>query len=191
MKVTLARTVTALTSAASRLLGRSFGAVALRPLSRPFYDLKAQALDGTEVDLSRFAGQVTMAVNVASECGFTPQYAALEQLHRELAPRGFSVLGFPSNDFGAQEPGSSGDIQSFCQTGFGVTFPLFEKSKTRAGPAQSPVYARLGESGRLPRWNFYKYIIGRDGQVVAVFPTNVAPDAAAVRKTIEQALGAK
>lgn len=188
MKVTLARAVTALTSATSRLLGRSFGVTELLPLSRPFYDLKTRALDGAEVDLAQYTGTVTMAVNVASECGFTPQYAGLERLHRELGPRGFSVLGFPSDDFGAQEPGSPREIRRFCDTTFGVSFPLFEKSQTRAGAGQSPVYARLGESGRLPRWNFYKYIIRRDGQVAAVFPTNVAPDSTAIRSVIEEAL---
>lgn len=160
------------------------------PLSRSFYSLAVPALDGTVIDLARFDGQVALVVNVASECGFTPQYAALQRLHDSYAARGFSVLGFPSNDFGGQEPGSAEEIRAFCDRQYGVTFPLFAKVGTKPGPEQSPVYALLAESGHLPTWNFFKYLIDRNGAVAAVFPSTVPPDAREVRSAIEAALGA-
>ena len=127
-------------------------------------------------------------MNVASRCGYTPQYAGLEKLWREMAPKGVVVLGFPSNDFGGQEPGSAGDIQQFCRLTYDVTFPLFEKVVTKAGPGQSPVYGFLGQGGSLPAWNFGKYVVNRDGKVIAFFPSRVTPDAPEVRAAIEKAL---
>lgn len=152
------------------------------------YTLQTTGLDGRPVDMSRFAGQVTLAVNVASECGFTPQYKGLQALHQELAGQGFAVLGFPSNEFGAQEPGSSEAIQSFCEVKFGVSFPMFAKLATQPGPDQSPVYAYLTRSGHVPNWNFCKYLVGKDGQVAAYFPSKVAPEAAELRGAISAAL---
>ena len=149
-----------------------------------------QSLDGRPVELERFAGRVTLVVNVASQCGFTPQYTGLQALHEEYGPRGFQVLGFPSNEFGEQEPGSPEQIQEFCRRDYGVTFPLFAKIRTKPGAEQSPAYRLLGESGHLPAWNFYKFLVGRDGQVVAVFPTNVRPGSRAVRRSVERALSA-
>lgn len=154
-----------------------------------FYDLKLTSLEGDPVDLSAFRGKVTLVVNVASRCGFTPQYAGLEELHRELSGRGFSVLGFPSNDFGGQEPGTAKEIRKFCTLDYGVTFPLFSKVVTKPGASQSPAYAFLGKSGHLPSWNFCKYLVGRDGQVVAFFPSRVAPGSPELRAAIERALG--
>ncbi len=153
------------------------------------YGITTTALDGSPVDLSRFAGTVTLFVNVASQCGLTPQYAGLQKLHEELAPRGFSVLGFPSNDFGSQEPGTADEIKTFCETQYGVTFPMFAKVVTGAGPAQSPIYATLGKSGHLPGWNFGKYLVGKDGKVIAFFPPQVKPGAPELRAAIEKALG--
>ena len=152
------------------------------------YDLKMARLSGEPADLSAYKGKVTLVVNVASQCGFTPQYAGLETLYRELAPKGFAILGFPSNDFGGQEPGSAEEIGQFCQKNYGVTFPMFAKVVTKAGPDQSPVYAFLGESGSLPQWNFSKYVIDKDGKVAAFFPSRVAPDAPELRAAIEKAL---
>jgi glutathione peroxidase len=152
------------------------------------YDIKVAALDGRPADLAAYKGRVTLVVNVASRCGYTPQYAGLEQLHRELAPKGFAVLGFPSNDFGGQEPGAPEEIQQFCRLTYGVTFPMFSKVFTRAGADQSPVYAFLGESGSLPQWNFSKYVVDKNGKVVAFFPSRVAPDAPELRAAIEKAL---
>ena len=153
-----------------------------------FYALKTTALSGAPVDLKTYEGKVTLVVNTASQCGFTPQYKGLQALHTELAPRGFSVLGFPSNDFGGQEPGTAQEIKTFCERNYGVTFPMFSKVVTKAGPDQSPIYAWLGQTGNLPKWNFSKYLIGRDGKVLAFFPSKVAPDAPELRQAIEQAL---
>ena len=135
-------------------------------------------------------GKVSLVVNVASKCGYTPQYEGLEKLHKELQSKSFSVLGFPSNDFGGQEPGTAEEIVNFCKATYGVTFPMFEKVVTKAGPGQSPVYAYLGTSGSLPAWNFGKYVIGKDGHVVAYFPSKVTPDAPELRAAIDKALAA-
>jgi glutathione peroxidase len=156
--------------------------------SGSLYDLKVATLDGTPADLGKYRGTVTLVVNVASKCGYTPQYASLETLYRELAPRGFSVLGFPSNEFGGQEPGSAEEIGQFCARTYHVTFPVFEKVVTKAGAGQSPIYAFLGESGSLPQWNFSKFVVGRDGRVVAFFPSRTEPDATDLREAIERAL---
>ncbi len=153
-----------------------------------FYALKTTTLDGKPADLGQFAGKVTLVVNVASQCGFTPQYKGLQELHQELSPKGFSVLGFPSNDFGGQEPGSPEEIRSFCQKNYGVSFPMFAKLVTKAGQDQSPIYAFLGASGHLPGWNFAKYVIGKDGKVAAFFPSNVTPESKELREAIDEAL---
>ena len=152
------------------------------------YDLKVTTLAGQPADLAAYRGKVALVVNVASQCGFTPQYAGLEALYRELAPKGLVVLGFPSNDFGGQEPGSADQIQQFCKRTYDVTFPMLAKVVTKAGPGQSPVYSFLGESGSLPQWNFGKYVIDRDGRVTAYFPSRVTPDAPELRAAIEKAL---
>jgi glutathione peroxidase len=156
-----------------------------------FYDLKTATLLGEPADLARFHGSVTLVVNLASQCGYTPQYAGLEKLHRELAGQGFAVLGFPSNDFGAQEPGSPTEIASFCKLNYDVTFPLFQKLSTQPGPEQSPIYQFLGQSGNLPDWNFSKYLIGKDGSVRGFFSGEVAPDAPELRQAIVAALAEK
>lgn len=155
------------------------------------YSLTADALDGHPVALAAYRGKVTLVVNVASECGFTPQYAGLQRLHHELADRGFAVLGFPSNEFGGQEPGTAEQIRSFCTTNYGVDFPLFAKVTTKTGTGQSPVYDLLGAAtGSLPTWNFGKYVVGKDGQPLRYFGSRTAPDAAELRAAIEQALQA-
>jgi len=152
------------------------------------YDLKTTTLDGQPTDLAAYRGKVTLVVNVASKCGYTPQYDGLEKLYKEMAPRGFAVLGFPTNEFGGQEPGTAKQIQEFCRLTYGVTFPMFSKVETKPGPNQSPVYAFLGQSGSLPQWNFGKYVVGKDGKVRAFFPSRTTPDAKELRDAIEQAL---
>jgi glutathione peroxidase len=159
--------------------------------SRSLYDLKTKTLAGQPADLADFRGKVTLVVNVASKCGYTPQYTGLEALHRDLSPRGFAVLGFPSNDFGGQEPGTAAEIQDFCKLTYDVTFPMFAKVGTKPGAGQSPIYALLGESGSLPQWNFSKYVVGKDGKVRAFFPSRTNPDAKELRDAIEQALAEK
>jgi glutathione peroxidase len=153
-----------------------------------FYEIDVKALDGKPGNLAQYKGRVSLVVNVASQCAYTPQYAGLEQLQREMKGKGFTVLGFPSNDFGGQEPGSAEEIARFCRLNYDVTFPMFEKLVTRRGPGQSPVYAFLGRSGRLPEWNFTKYVIDKQGQVVASFPSDVTPDDPALRRAITTAL---
>jgi len=154
-----------------------------------FYALKTKSLDGKPADLKEFAGKVTLVVNVASECGFTPQYKGLEALHGQLKDRGFAVLGFPSNDFGAQEPGSPAQIRSFCTDKFKVSFPMFDKVVTQAGRDQSPVYAELQkQASELPNWNFCKYLVGKDGRVLKFYKSKVKPDDAGLRQDIEAAL---
>jgi len=152
------------------------------------YDLKAQRLDGSPADLGEYRGEVTLVVNVASECGFTPQYAGLQKLHDELAGKGFAVLGFPSNEFGGQEPGSPEQIKTFCERNYGVSFPLFEKIQTKPGAGQSPVYEFLTAGGEVPNWNFCKYLVGKDGRVRGFYPSNVAPADPELRQAIDQAL---
>ncbi|MGE3508212.1 MAG: glutathione peroxidase [Vicinamibacterales bacterium] len=152
------------------------------------YEVKTRSLDGRPVDLGIYRGKVSLVVNVASKCGYTPQYEGLEQLHKEMQGKDFNVLGFPSNDFGQQEPGTAAEIGEFCRLTYGVTFPMFEKTVTRPGSEQSPVYAFLGRSGNLPAWNFSKYVIGKNGQVVAFFPSQVTPEDPALRQAIAKAL---
>lgn len=154
-----------------------------------FYSLGTRSLEGAPVALNEYAGKVTLVVNVASACGYTPQYTGLQALHDQLKDRGFAVLGFPCNDFGRQEPGGPEEIRDFCERSFGVRFPLFEKVVTRSGPDQSPVYAELSrQSGKLPAWNFGKYLVDRQGKVLAFFEPRVAPEDPTLRAAIETAL---
>ena len=155
-----------------------------------FYDLKTTTLLGKPADLASYRGKVTLVVNVASYCGFTPQYQGLEKLHRELSGKGFAVLGFPSNDFGEQEPGTPEQIADFCKLTYDVTFPMFAKVVTMPGPRQSPIYTFLGSSGHLPAWNFSKYLIGKDGKVIAFYPSEVTPESPELRRAITKALAA-
>jgi len=160
--------------------------------TRTFFDLDAPALTGERVPMKTFEGQVLLVVNVASACGFTPQYEGLQALHERLQGRGFSVLGFPSNDFGNQEPGTAEEIAEFCTGNFGVTFPMFEKVGVRANDAQSPIYEFLGtRTGALPGWNFGKYLIDRSGTPVGYFASTVRPDSPELLQAIEDALAVK
>jgi glutathione peroxidase len=153
-----------------------------------FYDLHARTLAGGPAPLSAHAGKVALVVNVASECGFTPQYAGLQKLWDEYRDRGLVVLGFPSNEFGGQEPGDAEQIAGFCQRNYGVTFPMHEKVATKPGADQHPVYAFLTAGGKAPSWNFGKYLVGRDGQVVGFYKHSVAPESAELRGAIDAAL---
>ncbi len=153
------------------------------------FAIKTTTLAGQPADLGQYAGKVVLVVNVASKCGFTPQYKGLEALYRELSPRGLVILGFPSNDFGGQEPGTEQEIQQFCAKNYGVTFPMFSKVVTKPGEGQSPVYQYLTKSGAQPAWNFAKYLVSKDGKVVAFFPSGVTPEDPALRGAIENALG--
>jgi glutathione peroxidase len=156
--------------------------------TKSFYDLKTNTLDGKPADLSQYKGSVSLVVNVASKCGYTPQYKGLEALYREMKPKGLNILGFPSNDFAGQEPGTPEEIATFCKANYDVTFPLFEKVVTRLDANQSPVYGFLWTSGYLPAWNFGKYVINKDGTVAAFFPHKVTPEDPALRAALAKAL---
>jgi glutathione peroxidase len=183
-----ARLPAALAVFAALAVAAAPAAVQAAPAS--LHELRATDLEGQDVDLGSYRGKVVLVVNVASYCGYTVQYGGLEKLHREFAPRGFAVLGFPSNEFGGQEPGSPAEIRKFVTEKFGVTFPMFSKAVVKAGPGQSPVYAFLGASGSVPQWNFGKYLVGKDGKVIALFSSDVTPESPQLRAAIEKALAA-
>jgi glutathione peroxidase len=157
------------------------------------YDIPIKSLDGKDGELAAQNGKVTLVVNVASQCGLTPQYTGLEKIHEEYAGRGFSVLGFPCNQFGEQEPGTHEEIATFCSTNYGVTFPMFEKIDVN-GEGRHPIYQELtktadaeGHDGDI-RWNFEKFLVGEDGKVMARFSPLVEPEAPELTKAIESAL---
>jgi glutathione peroxidase len=138
-------------------------------------DAKMETLTQGEASLCQYAGKVLLVVNTASRCGYTPQYAGLEKLYRKYQGRGLVVLGFPSNDFGAQEPGSAKDIASFCEVNYGVSFPMFAKTNVIGGSV-NPFYERLARaSASRPQWNFHKYLVDRRGEAVTAFASNVEP----------------
>jgi glutathione peroxidase len=143
-----------------------------------FYDFKMQGLDGNANILAPLRGAVALAVNVASQCGYTPQYAGLEELYQELKDKKFTVIGFPCNQFGAQEPGTAAEIQNFCSLNFGVTFPLSGKIEVN-GPHRHPLYAWLtADENGFPGdigWNFEKFLIDRDGRVNCRYPAGTKP----------------
>ena len=157
--------------------------------SKSFYSFSPESLEGEVVDLSSYVGQVSLVVNTASQCGFTKQYEGLQSLQQEFGDRGFTVLGFPSGDFGGQEFASPGEIREFCESEFAVTFPLFAKTRVKPGEGQSELYAFLGRAtGSLPGWNFGKYLIDREGRVLAFYPSPVDPTGDELKSAIEAAL---
>ncbi|MFT3926810.1 MAG: glutathione peroxidase [Myxococcales bacterium] len=159
------------------------------------HDFKLKTIDGQMKSLADYRGKVLLVVNVASRCGLTPQYKALEEVYREYQEDGFEVLGFPCNDFAGQEPAAEAEIKTFCSTNYDVTFPLFGKVKV-LGDQKDPLYDYLTKQATQPdgpgdiSWNFAKFVIGKDGQVVARFSPKVAPDDADIAEAIERALGA-
>ena len=158
-------------------------------------DFKATTIDGVEADLSEYEGQVVLVVNTASQCGFTGQYAGLQELYDTYGERGFTVLGFPCDQFGHQEPGSEGEIAEFCETSYGVTFPMFAKIDVN-GPDTHPLYEWLKSEkkagvlvGSKITWNFAKFLVGRDGTVIGRYKPLTDP--AELREDIEKALAAE
>jgi glutathione peroxidase len=158
------------------------------------YEVPLKDIDGQSTSLKAYQGQVLLLVNVASKCGYTPQYKGLEALHKKYQRQGLQVLGFPCNDFGAQEPGANQEIKEFCSSQYQVTFPLFDKLHVK-GPDQHPLYAALtGKESPVPgevKWNFGKFLIGRDGKIIQRFDSKVAPDSPELTKAIEAALAQK
>ena len=182
-------------------------------MSTPIYDIPLRRIDGTPATLGDFRGKVLLVVNVASQCGLTPQYEGLEKLYESHRERGLEVLGFPANEFGAQEPGSNEEIQAFCTSNYGVRFPMFEKIVVK-GEGTHPLYRALieaqpkaddlgdgsfreklagyGIKQEKPSdvmWNFEKFLVGRDGKVIGRFAPSVTPDAPGLMQAIESALG--
>ena len=168
------------------LLGMSVTAMA-----DGIHDVKVKDIDGKEVSLSQYKGKALLIVNVASECGLTPQYDGLEALHKKYSGNGLVVLGFPCNQFGAQEPGSESEIKQFCKKNYGVTFPLFSKIEVN-GSGRHPLYKELaGEGAAFPGnigWNFAKFLVGKDGKVIKRFQSSDEPESGEIVKAVEAAL---
>ncbi len=159
------------------------------------YALEATDIDGKPAPLSKFVGKVALVVNTASRCGLTPQYESLQKLQGRFESRGFTVLGFPSNDFFAQEPGTDKEIKIFCEKNYQVSFPLFSKARVK-GDDKQPVYRYLTEGPQKEfhgeiSWNFEKFLVGRDGRILARFKPRVSPDDAEVISAIEKALAVR
>jgi glutathione peroxidase len=158
------------------------------------YDIPVKDIDGKDTTLAAYKGKVVLIVNVASKCGFTPQYKNLEAVYEKYKGQGFVILGFPCNQFGGQEPGTDAEIKEFCTSKYDVTFPLFDKIEVN-GAGQHPLYVALtGKTSPFPgsiRWNFTKFLIGKDGKIVNRFDSKVEPDAPEATAAIEAALAAK
>ena len=175
--------VAALAALASPAPGAAADSPCPSVLDRQFSNLREEP-----VSLCRFSGKVLLIVNTASECGYTPQYEGLEKLYRRYRDKGFAILGFPANDFGAQEPGSNKEIAQFCQVNYGITFPMFAKTSV-VGANANPLFRELAaKTGKPPRWNFHKYLLDRAGQPVAAFESAVEPDDPRVTAQIENLL---
>lgn len=146
-----------------------------------------KTIDGKETTLKEHAGKVLLIVNVASECGYTSQYAGLQALHDKYASKGFTVLGFPCNDFGGQEPGSEADIKQFCTSRYQVTFPMYAKVSITAAD-KHPLYAALTKDAAV-QWNFEKFLIGKDGKVASRFGSDAEPEGGSLEEAVKKALG--
>jgi glutathione peroxidase len=161
---------------------------------KSLYDIPLKDIDGKDTSLKAYKGKVLLIVNVATYCGNTPQYAPLEAMQKKYEAQGFTVLGFPCNDFGAQEPGTADQIKEFCSKTYSVSFPLFEKLHVK-GAEQHPLYADLtGPGSPFPgdvKWNFGKFLIGRDGKIIKRFEPGVKPDTEPVVKAVEAAIATK
>ena len=183
MKITLLATLLAL------------AVPALHAADKTLLDAPVKDIAGKETTLKPYAGKVLLIVNTASQCGSTPQYGGLEALHKKFGARGFTVLGFPSNDFGEQEPADNATIKKFCTATYNVTFPLFAKTSVKPGREQNPVFTALtGPASPLPGdvgWNFAKFLVGRDGKLLKRFDTSVEPDDADLLQALETALASK
>jgi glutathione peroxidase len=160
-------------------------------MASPLYDFKVKTIDGKSRSMSQYKGNALLIVNTASQCGFTPQYKGLEELHEKYGPRGLAVLGFPCNQFGAQEPGDEAEIAAFCERNFGVTFPLFAKIDVN-GPQADPLFAYLKKEkpgllgSEAIKWNFTKFLVDKEGKVVERYAPNTEPKdiAGAVEKLL-------
>ena len=168
--------------------------VAMTARAQSLYDIPLKDIDGNATTLAPLKGRVLLIVNTASECGYTPQYKGLEAVYLKYQPKGLTVLGFPCNQFGGQEPGSNATIKQFCSVTFQVTFPLYDKIEVN-GAGRHPLYVALaGKASPFPgdiTWNFNKFLIGRDGKILRRFDSDATPESPEVIKAIEAALAAK
>ena len=173
-------------------LGFALGGASSGEVKTPkVLSFKMKGIDGREVDLAKFQGKVVLIVNVASECGLTPQYKGLQALHEKYKAKGLVVLGFPSNDFGQQEPGSATEIADFCDRTYAVKFPMFAKTSVK-DPGGSAVFDALAQAtGQRPQWNFHKYLIARDGATAVSFPSKVDPESKEFLSKVEELLSAR
>jgi glutathione peroxidase len=173
------------------LLGMVFGAMAFAASS--VYDFTLNSIDGAPAPLGNFKGKVVLLVNVASKCGYTPQYAGLEKLYETYKDKGFVIVGIPANNFGAQEPGTNEEIKTFCSRTYNVTFPMMSKVSVK-GSDKTPLYQYLTDASTNPKssgeikWNFTKFLVDKKGNIAARFESPVTPDSAEMVKAIEQAL---
>jgi len=193
-RATLAGVTPRLSSAARLLLASVAALLLVGATAKPeafVLDFSLKRIDGSAQDLGEYRGQVLLLVNVASKCGLTPQYEGLESLYEKYRDRGFAVLGFPSNDFAGQEPGSEAEIADFCRSTYGVKFPMFSKITVK-GDGKHPLYQKLtglpAPIGGEVQWNFQKYLVDRRGEVVAKFDPRTAPDDAGLVKKLEELL---
>lgn len=167
--------------------------VAAAPQPRSLHDFNLKTIDGKPMPLAQYKGKVVLLVNTASMCGFTPQYEGLQQLHESYKAKGFTVIGVPSGDFGGQEYGSNAEVKQFCETKFGIKFPMTEKAVVK-GAGAIPVYkwaaSTLGDA-KTPQWNFHKYLVGKDGKLIAAFDSRVTPTSTELAAAVGKALAAK
>src|ERR1700729_3021014 len=176
------------------VFGLLFCAAAVIAGGKSIYDFTLNSIDGQPTSLASYKGKVVMLVNVASRCGFTPQYTALESTYEKFKDKGFVIVGIPANNFGGQEPGTNAEIKTFCSTKYNVTFPMMSKISVK-GDDKAPLYQFLTDKSANPQtggdiqWNFTKFLIGSDGQVLARFEPDVTPDSPQVTAAIEKALG--
>jgi glutathione peroxidase len=178
----------------SALLSTLMLTVALSARAASVYDVPLKDIDGKDTSLKAYKGEVILVVNVASKCGYTPQYKGLEAIYQKYKGKGLVVAGFPCNQFGKQEPGSNEQIKEFCSSKYSVTFPMFDKLEVN-GAGRHPLYTRLaGSDSPFPgdiKWNFNKFLIGRDGKIVKRFDSKATPEGSEVTAAIEAALAAK
>ena len=159
--------------------------------TKSIYDFTMKTIDGKEKSLADYRGEVLLVVNVASQCGYTPQYKDLEEVFEKYKGKGFRILAFPANNFGEQEPGSDQEIKTFCQTNYSVTFDLFSKISVK-GDDQHPLYSYITKESPFPgdvKWNFQKYLVDKNGNIVAMFPSRVKPTDKAFIEKVESLLG--
>lgn len=170
-----------------KLLLTFLSMISLTAFASDLQDIPLKTIEGKESSLKDYAGKALLIVNVASECGYTGQYEGLQALHEKYAKEGFAVLGFPCNDFGGQEPGAEAEIKTFCTSRYNVTFPMFAKVSI-TGAEKHPLFASLTTSGEV-QWNFEKFLVGKDGKLIARFGSDAEPEGGEIEAAVKKALG--